>query len=304
MDKYIIFGLLIVLALLLIIYLNRNNNVYEKFTNTQLPNLQACPAGLNKYASESSLNCCTGPIIENKCTGKPVCTLSESAGNLPRCINWYEKYLKRMSKRYCPSDLKQFYEDGTKAKIGFCTDSPLNQKLQAPVRKDANKCNIHKSYDKNIRDPESCLVKRLMAKMVVPTDMSTKTAMVFVPNAPVVLQANYTDGLESKNCLDRATVDRALDVIAPGWRNNTQFRGTAYKKMQFCDDVKRKLRARAEDPNYVDPLAGLAFGETAVTRRQRRRWRFKWPRFRFPGINWRKLKFKKWKPRAYGICKK
>ncbi len=303
MDKYIIFGLLIVVGLLLIVFLNWNTNVLEKFQNADLPNLQACPAGLSQYASDATLNCCDGPIVENKCTGNPVCTLSEATGKIPRCINWYQKYLRRMARRHCPRDRRQFYEDATKAKIGFCTDSPLNQALREPVRKNSNQCNVHKTNDQNLRDPNSCLVQKMLARMLVPTPMSTKTAVVFLPNAPVVLQAAYMDELQSKNCYDRPTVDRALDIVAPGWRNNTGFRTTAYKRFEFCDDVKKRLRARAEDPNYVDPLAGIAVGES--DRKRRRRFRFRFPRLRFPRFKFKWPRFRPgWKPRAYGICRK
>ena len=266
MDKYIIFGLLIVMTLLLIIHLNRNNNVHEKFQDKQSLNLQSCPAGLNYYSTDNAINCCTGPIVENKCTERPACTLSESSGNLPRCIEWYRDYLREKSIKYCPfGDLPTFYEDKSRKKLGFCTGSPLNQTLDAPIRPDDPKCIIHKNNIENLTDPNSCLVKRMLYKMVVPTKLSIKSANVWFPGIPVVLQASYIDGLETKNCLDRPSFDRLMDMFVGGWRNNSEFKTQIYNKMEFCDDIKRKLDERAQDPNYKDPLANITIGNTGLS---------------------------------------
>jgi hypothetical protein len=299
MDKYIIFGLLIVMALLLIIHLYRNDNINEKFANPELPNLESCPASLSKYTTDVSINCCDGNIVNGKCTGRPVCTLSEKTAKLPRCIEWYQQYLKRMAKRHCPSDLVNFYEDNKLVKIGFCTDSPLKATLRAPLNDNANMCNVHKSNEQNLKDPNSCLVKKMLEKMVVPTPLSTKTAILVLPNAPVVLQANYMDEMQSKNCMDRPTSDAALDIVMPGWRNNSAFRAQFYNKMEFCDTIKRRLDARREDPNYSNPLEDIAYGES-----QRFRIRWRRPRFRW-AFKWRWPRWgRRWKPKAYGICKK
>ncbi len=298
MDKYIIFGLLIVMALLLIIHLNRNNNVSEKFANPAAPNLQACPASLNKYTSDVSINCCDGDIVQGKCQGEPVCTLSEKTEKLPRCIDWYRNYLRKMSIRHCPSDLKQFFEDADRRQVGFCTSSPLNSKLTQPIRTMAPKCNVHKSNDKNLRDPNSCLVKKRMEKMLVPTPMSTKGATVFWPNTPVILQANYIDELQSKNCLDRPTADAALDIIVPAWRNNSEFKTLIYNKLIFCDTVKKQLEERAQDPNYKGAMTTLGLDE-------RRRLRLPGLKFNKPKFNFNLPKAPKfgWKPKAFGVCK-
>ncbi len=270
MDKYIIFGLLIVMTLLLIIHLNRNNNVHEKFQDSQTLNLQLCPAGLNYYSTDNAINCCTGPIVENKCTEKPACTLSESSGNLPRCIDWYSDYLKKQAKRYCPSDLPQFYEDKSSKQVGFCTASPLNQKLESPIRPDDPKCTIHKTSIENLTDPDSCLVKRMLKKMTIPTEFSIKSANLWFPGIPVVLQASYIDGLQTKSCLDRPSFDRLMDVFIGGWRNNTDFKTKIYDKMEFCDDIKRKFAERARDPTYKDPLSNITMGDTGLKLNARR----------------------------------
>jgi hypothetical protein len=300
MDKYIIFGLLIVMALLLIIHLYRKDNINEKFANPELPNLQSCPASLNKYTSDVSINCCDGEVVQGKCQGEPVCTLSEKTDKLPRCIDWYKQYLDRMSKRHCPSYLKNFYEDDKLQKVGFCTNSPLNDKLRAPLNNDADKCNIHKTNTDNLKDPNSCLVKKMLDKMMVPTPMSTKSAILVLPNAPVVLQANYFDEMQSKTCMDRPTADAALDMVMPGWRNNTEFQQQFYKKLQFCDVAKRRLDARKEDPNYRSPLGDINVIES-------RRFNIKPPKFRWR-FNWKWPKFGRarfnWKPKQYGICRK
>lgn len=262
MDKYIIFGLLIVMALLLIIHLYRKDNINEKFANPELPNLQSCPASLNKYTSDVSINCCEGPVVQGKCQGEPVCTLSEKTDKLPRCIDWYRQYLDRMVKRHCPSHLGAFYEDSSGKYNGFCTWSPLNDKLNAPIRPTAQKCNVHKSNEKNIRDPNSCLVLKMRAKMLVPSGGSSDVTTSGT-NMPVILISNYMDEAQSKTCYDRPSADRYLDASFPGWRSNNDFK-KLYKTLQFCDTAKRRIDSRREDPNYRSPIADFNVNESQL----------------------------------------
>jgi hypothetical protein len=296
MDKYIIFGLLIVMALLLIIHLYRKDNINEKFANPELPNLQSCPASLNKYTSDVSINCCEGPVVQGKCQGEPVCTLSEKTDKLPRCIDWYRQYLDRMSKRHCPITIKNFYEDESLQKIGFCTESRLDDKLRKPLISIAQKCNVHQSNEKNIRDPDSCLVRKMMAKMVTPDFWATREVTTSGINMPVILISNYMDEAQSKTCYDRPTVDRHLDVALPGWRSNDNYK-PFYRSLPFCDTAKRRLDARKEDPNYRSPIDDINVDES-------RRFNFRRPRFgKRPRFG---LKFPKfsWKPKRISICRR
>ena len=86
MDRYIILGIIVFMILLLIVHAT-NGSVTEKFADTEIPNLSACPASLKKYNTDKAVNCCKGTIIGNKCDGEPKCTLSNTSNYLPRVLS-------------------------------------------------------------------------------------------------------------------------------------------------------------------------------------------------------------------------
>ncbi len=255
MDRYIILGIIIFLILLLIVHVtNGSNAVTEKFADTEIPNLQACPASLNKYTTDKAINCCKGTVIGGKCDGEPKCTLSNASNELPRCIDWYAAYLKEMGQKHCPKTLSNYFEN--KNNQGICTSSALTRDLKAPLVTTAPQCEVYKTIHENERQPRSCYNLRRLDAMAAPKG-AFKSIQTYDKSGknPVILYATYMDELKSMACYERNSLYEYFDaVFGSNWRSNAPFQQYIKVNLKFCDDEKKRLDTRASNPLYKSPL--------------------------------------------------
>ena len=259
MDRYIILGIIVLMILLLIVHAT-NGSITEKFADTEVPNLQACPASLNKYTTEKAINCCKGTVIGSKCDGEPKCTLSNASNDLVRCIDWYADYLKGMATKHCPKTLPTYFEN--KAGQGICTSSTLNRDLKEPLVSTAPQCEVYKTIYENERKSQSCYNLRRLDAMAAPKG-AFKSIQIYDKTGknPVVLYATYMDELKSMSCYERNSLYEYLDaVFGSNWRSNAPFQQYIKVNLKFCDEEKKRLDARAANPLYRSPLEqmGLA----------------------------------------------
>ncbi len=266
MDKYIIVGLIIVMLLLLLLHWYKPD-MKEKFADAPtLPNLQSCPADLNKFTTDKAINCCDGTITGGVCDGKVMCTLSNESGEVPRCIDWYKEYIDRMSRKHCMTTLPNFYEGvglDKKTKIGFCTSSPLTNDLMRKQTEQAKQCIIYKDNLKNEGTIDSCYNERRLEKMIVPTSDAKRSITPFIPgliNNMFILSASYQDDFEPKTCVDRDSMFDCLDKLIQGWQN-IPFFGEAKKQWEekafFCDTAKKRIEDKQKNPFYKSRLEKL-----------------------------------------------
>lgn len=250
------------MILLLIIHSSKGEELKEKFEDQQLPNIESCPAELNRYTTDRGINCCEGPIENGQCKGVPRCTLSNNVPGLIRCVEYISSENERYTKKYCPKGTRFFNRSIVKdvPVIGECTKSRLSAdltRLVAPI--DPNPCIIYKDQTTNEKRINSCWVRKKMNTILKPTkDSKVHVDSVFNGALPVIFRVEYIDELQTKNCLDRENMESILDILYAPWRGNTSFRTNIYNKFQFCDTIKEKLDARARDPNYVNPVQKFA----------------------------------------------
>ncbi len=255
MDKYIIIGLIILMILLLIIHTSTGSNkIKEKFEDEQLPNIESCPADLNRYTTDRGINCCEGTIENGQCKGIPRCTLSNNVPGLVRCIDYIQTIDDKLTRKYCPNNT-QYFNDYSQDKsiIGFCTASNLSADRRRRLPPLDEMCTIYKDQMMNEARKNSCWVRKKIKNMVKPTDLSVVHADEVGGLFPVIFRVEYIDELQSKNCLDRKNLESILDLLWPEWRSNVEFKTNIYPKWDFCDIVREKMDARARDPNYVNP---------------------------------------------------
>lgn len=265
MDRYLIFGIVIIMMILLLLHMSGSYfDTTEKFADTEIPNLQACPASLTQYTTDKSINCCDGTANSgNKCDGTPKCTLSNSSNALPRCIDWYRDYLSKMSNKYCPPSMKQFYEASNEGRkdnkvIGLCTASALSRDMKKPLDDTAAKCEVYKTPSENERMPQSCYNLRRLEKMITPPDSKKQVVSMFGTNYPVVLFATYFDELKNMNCADRGSFHEFVDAtFGSNWRSDAGLQQLIKQNFVFCDDEKKRIEARRNDPFYKSPLEKL-----------------------------------------------
>lgn len=255
MDKYIIVGLIILMIVLLIIHSNQRI-VTEKFIDQQLPNIEACPADLNRYTTDRGVNCCDGPIENGQCNGTPRCTLSNNVPGLIRCIEYITSEDDLKSMKYCPKGT-QYFNDRSVAQdkniVGFCTASKLSPDRRRRLPPLDNMCTIYKDQTTNEGKMNSCWIRKKMQTILKPV----KDAKVHADESgflPVIFRVEYIDELQTKNCLDRENMESILDKIYPAWRGDAEFKKAIYDKWEFCDLIREKMEARAKNPDYVNPV--------------------------------------------------
>jgi hypothetical protein len=259
MDKYIIIGLIILMILLLIIHSTGSKTNYtEKFQDTQMPNIEACPADLNRYTTDRGINCCEGPIENGQCKGTPRCTLSNNVPGLIRCVDYKTKNNDEQTKKYCPKGT--FFYDGIAERgnlaniIGYCTKSKLSADLSRRIAPLDDMCVEYKDRSTNEKTINSCWVRKKIQSIPLPTK-DAKVQVKKVKNFPLIFYVNYIDEMEGKICFDRETMNGYFDKYYSSWRSNRLFKKFIYNKMKFCDVVREKLAARSRDPNYKSPMA-------------------------------------------------
>lgn len=256
MDRYIIIGIILLMLLLLVIHANGSNmNIMEKFEDKpQLPNLQSCPADLTQYTTDISINCCDGDVAGSRCNGTPKCTLSNSSGNLPRCIDYLAEYINDQSKKHCTASLKNYYEPKNPGKgmKGICTSSRVSNNYTSQDDITAPKCVVYRSPELNESSSDSCYNQKLMENMIVPSGAQKH---LWRPSKDVVLfYATYQDELKMMSCYDRKTLYDYLDKMVPSWRSNKYYVRYIEDSILYCEKEKARLDARAKDPFYKSPV--------------------------------------------------
>ena len=92
-----------------------DTNVKEGFEITSTATgirLTACPKNFRRYINERGFTmCCDGQLESNTCHGNAMCSLSESAKDVPTCSEWYAAYLKERGRGTCTADLPFYWEN-------------------------------------------------------------------------------------------------------------------------------------------------------------------------------------------------
>lgn len=259
MERYLIIGLIIIMFILLLIHLYKPAaEGMTDATTASLPNLQSCPAGLNRYTTDISINCCDGDVTGNNCSGAAKCTLSGSDSRLPRCIDYYMEYLDKLTKRNCPTN-SRFFEglkeprrpDGI---TGYCTTASLTRDFSArlnPSETPEMQCIVFKSPSENESNPNSCYNKKLLEKIVVPTADSKRLAASWGSKYPVFFGANYFDDMKSMSCLDRDTFINAITNLKPDWRQVPDWKQWVDNWITYCDTEKKRMDAKKDQPSMI-----------------------------------------------------
>ncbi len=261
MDRYIIIGIILLMMLLLVIHTNGSKmNIMEKFEDRkELPNLQSCPADLNKYTTDTSVNCCDGEVNGSRCNGTPKCTLSSASSNLPRCIDYLAEYIDGMSKRHCMTTMKNYYEPKNPGKgiKGVCTSSRVGNNYTTQDDSTAPKCTVYRSPELNEGNSDSCYNQKLMENMIVPS--GAQKHLWLVGKDRMLFYATYQDELKMLACFDKTKLYDYLDKVQSGWRSDRNLVNWIDKNILLCEKEKARLEARAKDPFYKSPVPpGLA----------------------------------------------
>ena len=110
---------------------SQDSKVAEGFSGTSEDiRVSGCPSSTTTFInSKGHTICCDGPILDGKCSGREVCSLSQGA-NLPTCSEYKTAWLDEKGAKKCPRALPNYFENPNG--VGGCTSGPRNQDGSAP----------------------------------------------------------------------------------------------------------------------------------------------------------------------------
>lgn len=148
------------------LFANPNPNKKEGFVsgsgNISDIILTTCPADSTSFINDNGRTiCCNGMILDNKCSGKTLCTLSESAEGIPTCNEWYSAWLNERGKERCPASMPNYFEDKSKNVRGCCA-GPRNKTGTAPLTPTDKMCKIYTTQKEENEKEDSCTNMKLL----------------------------------------------------------------------------------------------------------------------------------------------
>jgi hypothetical protein len=216
-------------------------------TDTDL-SITTCPAETNSYIDGGGRTvCCDGSVAGGKCSGKPVCSLSEAIAGLPTCSDWFDAYLENKGKDKCPRSMPHYYEN-TKTKISGCVDGARTRDGTA-AGPNTKFCNLYQTETDDLIKTDSCTNQKIFDKTQCFTrkiDGQSKQFVSWGPYPPVIYcSAMDTGSLVPLSCIDDNTFVRVVDYwvkrFAPqysNWREQCVAWGPQWK-LNFCSVVQK-----------------------------------------------------------------
>ena len=133
--------------------------------------LTSCPKKFRRYINDRGFTmCCNGQLESNTCHGDAVCSLSESAKDVPTCSEWYAAYLKERGKGKCPANLP-FYWENDDGQSG-CSEKIMPEGNAPAEPTNSANCLIYPDEPRNMSKIDSCLNQTYKNNAVCFTDPS------------------------------------------------------------------------------------------------------------------------------------
>jgi hypothetical protein len=103
-----------------------------------------CPLGSTKYITRSGeTNCCNGDIVDSKCTGNNVCSLSPTNTlGLPSCYDYAKNEVNDAAAQYC-FPVMPFYFASSDGLLRGCSASHATSDGTAPADQTMLQCRLY-----------------------------------------------------------------------------------------------------------------------------------------------------------------
>jgi hypothetical protein len=212
--------------------------------------LSSCPADSKSYIDDGGRSiCCNGTIIDGKCVGTQVCSLSEKVGNLPTCDVWFGAYLDEKGSKRCPPSMPHYYENLKKGVKG-CTAGNRVKDGTAPALANDKSCKLYNSKDDDLIKIDSCTNQRLLEESQCFTNHVGGTSKQFndwgpVP-PPISCSRFDTSSMMPLNCINDNTFIRTIEywIEKNGLTQYKNWREDSIKwnpqwKLQFCSVIQK-----------------------------------------------------------------
>lgn len=231
-------------------------SVYEQFTNTEgFSNgdgetldikITTCPADTTSYVDGGGRTvCCEGNVINGKCSGKNVCSLSEAIAGLPTCSAWLDAYLENKGAKRCPPSMKNYYENKGATQAG-CTAGHRNAQGTAPSSTTNKFCTLYRSEQDELLKRDSCTNQKILEEAKCLSKPTSRSLLDWGAIPPAVHCTGMDTGsLTPMSCLDDYAFVRTADywakTYAPqyiNWKDQAHNWGPQWK-MHFCSVVQK-----------------------------------------------------------------
>jgi hypothetical protein len=211
--------------------------------------LASCPADSKSYVDEGGRSiCCEGDIIDGKCKGVQVCSLSENLGNLPTCDIWFGAYLQDKGAKRCPSSMPHYFED-VKAGVKGCTEGFRTKDGKGPALATDKYCKLYNNKDDDLIKIDSCTNQKFFEVTPCfsrPVNGTTKTFLAST-GIPPCINCSVIDigAFIGSTCVEDTSFARSIDWIVEkyipsfkSWRDMSA-RWPPQYKLTFCSVIQK-----------------------------------------------------------------
>jgi len=234
-------------------------SIYEQFRVKPVEGFQSeseidlhittCPADTVSFVDGGGRTvCCEGTVANGKCSGKTVCSLSESIAGLPTCSAWLDAYLDMKSAERCPPSMPKYYENKATNTSG-CTSGNRNSAGTAPANDKSRFCTLYSSADDDLLKNDSCTNQKFFENTKCFTrgiDGLTKQFINWGQMPPPIYCASIAPGsLVPTNCIDDKSFIRTVDYYVKryypsfmNWKEQSVSWGAQWK-LNFCSAVQK-----------------------------------------------------------------
>lgn len=179
LTPFIMWLLCVILASLILGTFIKNGGL-DIIQETSLEGFQvtSCPIRTTKYVTyNGNTNCCNGDIVNKKCNGNVLCTLSpKRSDGIPSCSDLNASEWQKRSLKFCTEKMPHYFGtlNRTKGKPEGCSASSNKPDGSEPQDSNQPKCIIYNNTDDDYSKPDSCVNLKALEQMMTPIPTATK----------------------------------------------------------------------------------------------------------------------------------
>lgn len=172
----------------------------EGFNTSSPIIISTCPASTETYITrEGDTNCCDGDVVDNRCNGRDVCSLSPSSPTgLMSCADWIIKEWAVRSSRFCTNSMPYYFGTMNRRSndVQGCSASQCKHDGGSPQDPNKPKCKIYNTSVEDYGKLDSCFNAAALERLHCPIPNATKniisTGSINGVLSPVLFQCTYT----------------------------------------------------------------------------------------------------------------
>lgn len=213
--------------------------------------ITTCPSGSATYITPAgNTNCCNGDIVNNKCNGTDMCTLSPSVqGGLQTCAEWISKEWINRSTKFCGGTMPHYFGNLERTPgLEGCSASSCTSDGSGPQDPSQEKCKIYGNLSDELSNLDSCYNMNALEQITCPQADAKKLMNKFGTNLPVIFNCTYIPRDGSTNGMPTSCYDAERAIIF--------IRDSPYMNADQKDPVIATIRAKSDKNfcNYVKPV--------------------------------------------------